>query len=158
MNTIMVNTLMSSQKQIKRILLILTLIFVFLGFSDCAHEKAWQSRVEWEELNRTDLPGKAEYPDASALVLLDEGSMKLSDGSDIQFSTFEKHRVVKILDRSGLAFANVIIPYSPPSEVDFIQARTISPDGEITVLEEEDIYDVTAFPDFIFYSDQRAKR
>ncbi len=150
--------LIHGQKTFIRVTVAVFLLLVLFGLSHCAHEKAWRSQVEWEELDRETLPGKEEYPDASALVLLDEGRMELSDGSDIQFSTFEKHRIVKILDRSGQRYANIVIPYSPPSEVDFIQARTISPDGEITVLEEGDIYDVTAFPDFIFYSDQRAKR
>ncbi|MEJ2051724.1 MAG: DUF3857 domain-containing protein, partial [Calditrichota bacterium] len=131
---------------------------MFITLFSCAHESAWQSRVEWEDLNLQDVPGQQEFPDASAIVLLDEGSMKLTDGSDINFSTFEKHRVVKILNSSGRQYANIVIPYNPSSDIDYIQARTISPDGKITVLDQDDIYDVTLFPNFIFYSDQRAKR
>jgi len=140
---------------------LLTGLFALLALYamvSCAHESAWQSRVEWTDWDVQDVPGQADYPDAGAIVLLDEGKMKLTDGNDISFSTFEKHRVVKILNSSGRQYANIVIPYNPASDIDYIQARTISPDGKITVLKDDDIYDVTMFPNFIFYSDQRAKR
>jgi len=124
----------------------------------CAHERIWQRNVQWDEMELQELPGRREYPDAEAVVVLDEGSMELHNDNTIQFSVFEKHRVVKILDKSGFNFANIVIPYSPTTEVGFIQARTISPDGKVTELSEDDIYDITAFPNFIFFSDQRAKR
>ncbi len=138
-----------------RNLLLLTIGLFILG---CSHGTSWQTEVAWEELDFHDLPGKEEYPNAGAVILLDEGRMDLSGGSEIDFSTFEKHRIVKILDKTGLKHANVVIPYNPSSEIEYIEARTISPDGEISILDEEDIYDVTMFPNFIFYSDQRAKR
>ncbi|NOZ57844.1 MAG: DUF3857 domain-containing protein, partial [Calditrichaeota bacterium] len=51
----------------------------------------------------------------------------------------------------------MVIPYDSKSTVEKIRARTISPDGKITVLDPEDIYDISLYPEYIWYSDQRAK-
>ncbi len=117
----------------------------------------WGSTVRWKEYDLSTLPTREEYPDAGAVCLLDEGTMEVFGSGQIGFSVFEKHRVVKVFDSRGERFANVVIPYGGRSEVEFIEARTISPDGSITVLQEDDVFDVSLYPNFVFFSDQRAK-
>ncbi|MCI0513798.1 DUF3857 and transglutaminase domain-containing protein, partial [candidate division KSB1 bacterium] len=54
-------------------------------------------------------------------------------------------------------FANVTIPYSSQSQIKDIHARTIAPDGKITVLKSNAVFDINLYPEFIFYSDVRAR-
>ena len=133
-------------------------LYTFLVFLlTCAHNGDWAKRLDWKEYELASLPGEKEYPDAGAIIILDEGKMEVSTSSQLPTSLFERHRIVKILNSQGQHYANITIPYAPGSEIESIQARTISPSGEIKVINKHDIYDVTLYPRFIFYSDQRAK-
>lgn len=142
---------------IHQILLAIIVILTSFTIFSCAHKRDWASRVTWEQVDFDHIPDQEEYPDAGAVVLLDEGRMEIGGSAPIGFSVFERHRIIKIFNTRGHRYANVSIPYNSQSQVDRIQARTISAEGDITVLDEKDIYDVTFYPNFIFYSDQRAK-
>jgi hypothetical protein len=133
-----------------------SLILAF-WISGCASRAQWATRIGWKELSLEEVPGSDAYPEAEALVLLDEGRMELLSGSELQLSMFERHRIVKIFSQAGLRYANVVIAYDPRSRVEAIEARTIAPDGKITVLNSKDIYDVSLYPNYVWYSDQRAK-
>ncbi|MDZ7374193.1 MAG: DUF3857 domain-containing protein [candidate division KSB1 bacterium] len=129
---------------------------LFLG-TGCATHSRWATRVEWPELSLEEVPGREAYPDADAVVLLDEGHIEILSGSELELSIFERHRIVKILTPAGLRYANVVIAYDPRNSVEGIQARTIGPDGRITVLDKKSVYDVSLYPSYVWYSDQRAK-
>lgn len=111
----------------------------------------------WSKKSPSELPTQEQYPDAGAIVLFHEGKMEVFAHGDLPFSVFEEHKVVRVLNNRGKQYANVIIPYSSRSEVQEIDAQTISPQGAITPLDKSTIFDVTLYPNFIFYSDQRAK-
>lgn len=132
-------------------------VFLALLFLASCRQSDWARRIEWPEFSFEQLPSQADYPDYGAVIILDEGNLEIIGGQQIAYTLFEKHRVVKIFNQSGYRFANVAIPYTPSSQIDKIEARTISADGRVTVLKEENIFDVTLYPEFIFYSDQRAK-
>jgi transglutaminase-like putative cysteine protease len=125
--------------------------------SACSSTSEWASRVAWTEIDTTALPRASDYQDASAVILLNEGKVEIYALSENKFSVFDRHQVIKIFDPRGYKYANVMIPYGSQSQVESIEARTISPDGEISVLNPDKIYDVNLYPDFVFYSDQRAK-
>ena len=141
-----------SKKMIRYVVLM-----IMLSFSGCSHMGDWGRRIDWKEIDFEHLPGEKEYPDAGAVILLDDGSLEIYKAGMDGLSVFERHRIVKILNPRGHRYLNVAIPYSPDSRVDDIQARTVSPDGKITVLDKEDIFDITFYPFFVFYSDRRAK-
>ncbi len=130
---------------------------VLLSALSCAHQGEWGRRVNWQGLSLGTLPTQDDYPGASAVVLLDEAEMDVLSGSQLPLSIFERHRIVKVLSRRGFRYANVVIPYDSKSTVEKIRARTISPDGRITVLDPADIYDISLYPQYVWYSDQRAK-
>ena len=132
-------------------------IFCLLCLMNCSHMGDWAKRVDWKELEFENVPGQEEYPDAPAIILFDEGKMEIYDVGEEGLSVFEQHRIVKILNSRGHRYLNIAIPYSPDTKVDHIQARTISPNGKITILNEEEVYDITFYPFFVFYSDKRAK-
>ena len=131
--------------------------FTLLVFFSCAHNGEWAKRVVWEELDFAVLPGDEDYPNADAIILLDQGKMEIFGSKEMDLSVFERHRIVKILNACGQRYANIAIPYSSRSQVGKIRARTISPEGKITVLDKKNIFDVNLYPNFVFYSDQRAK-
>ena len=136
---------------------LLSIILYSAVFVSCAHRGDWSERISWKEFAPSTLPGEKEYPLAKSIVVLNEGKMEISSSGSSELSVFEYHRIVKVLDCFGQNNIDVVIPYSPDSDFELLQARTISPDGRITVLDEKNIYDVTAYPKFVFYSDQRAK-
>ena len=70
----------------------------------------------------------------------------------MQFCSIEYDQIATIFDPRGYKYANVMIPYSSQSQVESIEARTISVDGEITVVNPDKIYDVNLYPDFVFYT------
>ena len=134
---------------------VLSLANFFLN--SCADRSGWATKVHWEEFDLTELPSKEEFPDEGAIVLLDEGHMEIFGDMVKGFSTFERHKIIKVLNIRGHRYANIVIPYYPDVWVENIKARTITPEGEIVVLQKNDIFDVNLYPSFVFYSDQRAK-
>jgi len=144
-------------RSIQRTRLIPIVTFTTFIFISCAHKGDWAERIAWEEIDIENIPEEEQYPDAGAIILLDEGKMEIFGGGQIGLSLFERHRIAKIFNTRGQKLVNVVIPYDSQTEVKDIQARTISPEGNITVLDDKTIYDITHYPKFIFYSDQRAK-
>ena len=117
----------------------------------------WARRIDWPGIDMQKLPAAGDYPGEPALILLDEGSVEVNLLTETAFSVYDRHTIVKIFNSRGFRYANIAVPYNNHSEVDEIKARTIGPDGKITVLNPEKIYDVNLYPNFIFYSDQRAR-
>ena len=104
-------------------------------------------RIKLENLEK-------DYPDASAIFILNEANLELFDNK----SLLTRHLVIKILNRRGIDYANVSLPYAKDAPVTGIRARTILGNGTVIPLPDHLIYDINLFPDFIFYSDARAKR
>ncbi len=129
----------------------------FLILYACGFQNKWAKELNWKYLDFNDLPGAQEYPDAAAIVLLDEGFVDVVGSSETGYTIYERHRVIRILNNAGFTYANISIPYGSNSIVENIRARTIDEDGSIRVLKDDNIYDVNLYPNFMFYSDQRAK-
>jgi len=124
---------------------------------DCAPSR-WASRIDWPGYSPDTLPDQKEYPDAGAIILLDEADLDVGSSSEITFSRLERHVIVKILNERGFANANVLVPYGRGTKVSDIRGCTILPNGDIVPLEKDQIYDTNLYPDYVFYSDIRAKR
>lgn len=121
----------------------------------CASTNRWSTQIDWKDLSLAETPTAADYPNLPAVILLDEGSLEVFD--NLGYSTMTHRTVIKILTRSGFRFANITIPYASETEVTSIQARTIDPSGKITALDPKNIFDVNLYPEFMIYSDVRAK-
>ena len=145
-----------ANKILKSILCIVSSLILSSLFS-CAQQNLWANRISWKEYEFAKLPGEKEYPETGALILLDEGDMEVTPSNQMYQTVFERHKIIKILNPQGFRFANIAVPYSAESMVDQLKARTISPTGKITVLENKNIYDITLYTNFVFFSDQRAK-
>jgi hypothetical protein len=141
----------------KLILILFIIIITSNFFLSCAHYGDWGTIIDWEDIDIDKIPGIDEYPETGSIILLDKGSMDIVGSGKIKLSIFDRHKIIKILNPLGYKYANVVISYDSDSKVKNIQARTISPDGKITVLDTKNIYDINLYPNFIFYSDQRAK-
>ncbi len=136
---------------------VFTFLLAVITVFSCAGNSKWETAVQWEDLGIEHTPGREEFPDEGAIVLLDDGRMEIFSNINNSFSEFERHKIIKILNYEGQRYANIVIPYFPGATIYHIQARTISPGGKITVLDKQNIFDVNLYPNFIFYSDQRAK-
>ncbi|MBN1781307.1 DUF3857 domain-containing protein [bacterium] len=62
------------------------------------------------------------------------------------------------MNKRGADYANVTLPFGSDSEISHIKAKTLRPDGRIVRLNQNQVFEINLFPDFIFYSDVRAKR
>lgn len=130
---------------------------VSLILAGCGGTGTWTNGNVLSDAGLTALPDSMSYPDAGAVVLLDEGIMEVFGGGGVGFSALERHRIVRILNSRGHRYANVMIPYGSTSTVENIQARTLTRDGRVAPLKQEDIFDVSLYPGFVFFSDQRAR-
>jgi len=138
-----------------RNLLFIKMLWLLALLGGCAGTNRWSTQIDWKDLSLAETPTAADYPNLPAVILLDDGRLEVFN--NLGYSTMTHRTVIKILNRSGLRFANITIPYASESEVTSIQARTIDSTGKITVLDPKNIFDVNLYPEFMLYSDVRAK-
>lgn len=137
----------------------LRILLLGAGFSivSCA-----TSRIPWREKVSpgyfASIPLETAYPDAEAIVLLDEAFVEVFPREKYSFSEYTRHTVIKILKETGFKYANVMIPYQGDEKVSGIKARTLFPDGRILSLSSNHIFDTHLLQKSVFYSDLRAKR
>lgn len=129
-----------------------------LVFISCATQSLWLTRYKWTPDNLNSLPTQQDFPDAAAIILLDEAHLEVHKMNEFSITDMQRHTVIKILNERGYSYANVVIPYDINSNLYHIEARTILPDGTVIPLKEEQIFDTNLYPNFVFYSDIRAKR
>ena len=101
-------------------------------------------------------PGQAEYPDAGAIVLLNEETFRiLSDYTAIE----ELHILIKILnDRGKAKYGEVKLGYDSTYEkIEVEYARTIKPDGTIIPVGAKHIRDISEYPEYPLYSNARLR-
>jgi len=101
-------------------------------------------------------PGQAEFPDAGAIVLLNEETFRiLSDYTAIE----ELHILIKILnDRGKAKYGEVKLGYDSTYEkIEVEYARTIKPDGEIISVGAKHIRDISEYPEYPLYSNARLR-
>jgi Flp pilus assembly protein TadD len=119
--------------------------------------RATVSEIEDDEVRHliTKAPGQEEYPDAGAVILLDQE--KLTIHADMT-QTREIHKVIKILNDRGKWRAEVEISYDSLDErVHVDLARTIRPDGKIVNVGKEAMRDLTLWGGFPMYSNAKYK-
>lgn len=112
-------------------------------------------RVSLEYYYRIPIP--AEFTDYPAVVLEDDAVMEMRINEKNQFSEFTRKRVVKIQNRDGYHLANVMIPFTRQNSIHIDYAFTVDSMGNIFQVLPEEIYEIPLYPDFVFYSDQKAR-
>ena len=87
-------------------------------------------------------PDPADYPDADAIILLNQFSHEVTPSGKSRYTT---HQVVKILTERGVQnYDDIAIPHTPTAQHITVNiARTITPDGTIVEPPEEAFNDVT---------------
>jgi len=100
-------------------------------------------------------PGQDEYPDAGAIILLDDEKFEiLTDYTAVD----ETHFIVKILNDRGKHYGEVELDYDSTYEkVELEYARTIRPDGTIVPVGDKHIRDVSRYLNYPLYSNARVK-
>jgi len=100
-------------------------------------------------------PGSAEYPNAGAIVLLDDYQLEiLSDGTAVQTT----HFMVKILNERGKHYGEVELGYDSTYEtIEIEYARTIEPEGKVVSVGDRHIRDVSRYLEYPLYSNARVR-
>lgn len=121
---------------------------------DKIDEKLTEVKAE-ELLKRAGIMEK-KYPDASLLVLYDDGIQKLNkDKTRYSHSRY----AVKIIKENQLSNSILSFYYVKGShETNIIMARSISPDGEITYLNKNDISYTTPSQGLSFFSGRKDEK
>jgi transglutaminase-like putative cysteine protease len=114
------------------------------------------SSISDSELQKRARTMSARYPDASSVILIDEGIQKLrKDGTRYSLSRY----ALKIMNEKDLSRA--ILTFYEKGE-DYrtwiLTARSIAPDGSITTLSEDDISYTTPTQGLQFFSGKRDVR
>jgi len=111
-----------------------------------------------EEVRRiiVESPAQEAYPEASALILLVDEEIVLTDDNRMENTV---HSVVKVLnDRGKDAFGEVSLTYDATYEkLEVLYARTIRPDGQVVSVGEKNIRDVSLYMNFPMYSNARVR-
>ena len=87
-------------------------------------------------------PDATDYPDADAVILLNQFSHEVTPSGKARYTT---HQVVKILTERGVQnYDDIAIPHTPKAQYITVNvARTIKPDGSVIEPPEEAFNDVT---------------
>lgn len=87
-------------------------------------------------------PDATDYPDADAIILLNQFSHEVTPSGKSRYTT---HQVVKILTERGVQnYDDIAIPHTPKAQYITVNvARTIAPDGSIIEPPDEAFNDVT---------------
>jgi len=111
-----------------------------------------------EEVRRLieESPSQEAYPEASALHLLIEETIALTEDDRLEITA---HRVAKILnDRGKDAFGEVSLHYDATYEkIEVLFARTIRPDGKVVSVGDKNVRDVSLYLNFPMYSNARVR-
>jgi len=100
-------------------------------------------------------PGQEEYPNAGAIILLDDEKFEILPDYT---ATDETHFIVKILNDRGKHYGEVELDYDSTYEkVELEYARTIRPDGTIVPVGDKHIRDVSRYLNYPLYSNARVK-
>lgn len=97
------------------------------------------------------LPPDESYADASVIVILDEKADEVRPNRSCR-STL--HAVFKVVKEGGKGYANVDIGYSARREnISIEYARTITPEGEVFSLRDDDVSVARPYGNYPLYSD-----
>ena len=116
--------------------LILALV-VGMGNWSCSSSK---SMYKWGNVVPDSVMGLKPLADTSysARVLFDIGEIRLSM-KNLNLA-HERHRRIKILNKEGLKYADVSIPFWHEDRFSYTKAQTILPNGEVIELSKSDIH------------------
>lgn len=105
------------------------------------------------------LPGPADHPGASAVVLLDAQHVVYRLDGDTPVADITAHRRVRVLAPAGREAARHVVQHSPGLwTVTAFEGRVVEPDGTEHALDGDDAIDTPAFPGFVLFADSRARR
>ena len=102
------------------------------------------------------LPTQEDHPNATAIFLLNYGSMEMFDDGTQIYKHIARY---KIFNERGYYLAKKSIGYREDySRVKILYANTIKPDGTSVPLKEEDIMDSAAYSQYEEYTDIKEKK
>ena len=128
-----------------------------LGTLKTTDSGATISQIEDKEVRHliSEAPGQKDYPDAGAIVLLDQEKLVIHADKT---QTREIHKIIKILNNRGKHRGEAKIHYNSLDETVHVDlARTIRPDGKIVNVGREAMRDLTPWGGFPLYSNAKVR-
>jgi hypothetical protein len=117
-------------------------------------EPELSKKFQWANIQPENTPTQKDFPEASAVFLVKEGNAWVNENG----TTIVRHYIIKILNERGRKYGDVKLPFRKGvSSIEQIKARTIQPDGKIMESRADQIFEVTRFPEWALYSDEKAK-
>jgi len=114
-------------------------------------ERGWPDAQVAELLRQ--LPPEGKYPDATALVILDQDIIEVFPEGDYERRC---RTVIKVLKEAGKGYGDVSLGFnSRLQRVRILHARTITPDGRVIPLRKNAIKVTTPYSDYPEYSDYK---
>lgn len=103
-------------------------------------DEYYHEDYDWDTTRNTVTELTPEEMQMSAVIVLDKRIIEIVENGDDYEMIITKHRIVRVLDDKGIDYYNkVYVPMNDVSDVIQLKARSISPSGEVTVLNEENI-------------------
>ncbi len=99
---------------------------------------------EWSQLSPQDLKMTQYDKDtsANAVILVDYGVIRVQDGGSRYESILERHKRIKILDKSAFEYGDVEIPFYAKSErINQLKIRSIAPNGKVTEVSKNNVFE-----------------
>ena len=111
--------------------------FLFLSFSLQS-----QTKLKWGNIpaNHLSMEACSFEPDASSMVLIDQGHIRFEQSANFRIKMF-KHKRIKIFDKSAFDQGDFKIEYWHTNSIRSLRAQVISKDGQVTKLAGKQIYD-----------------
>ena len=113
----------------------------------------------WERIDPQNLPSTDRYPDAGAIALIDEQSVRFHEEGGAPVADTTTRRRVRILRESGRGLADLRVHYDRGfSEVVAFRARAITPDGAEREYGRADLDDRMSVRGSVLYEEDRVLR
>jgi Domain of Unknown Function with PDB structure (DUF3857) len=107
----------------------------------CGCAAAWR----WEPVESLPRPKAADYPDAPAVVVVDEVRYQIViPDRAAAWSTAMRHQLIAILSEAGFKYASMSIPLNEDQSLRYLKARTIAPDGTVREVTPEEVLEESA--------------
>jgi hypothetical protein len=119
-------------------------LLVALGMTMCSFMlMAQKAPVKWGKIDQEDMSMTIYDQDtsASAVILADFGSLSFDFSSGDSRYQFERHTRIKIINRSGFDYGDIVIPFYHDEKVSQLKAHLIAPDGTKHEVKRSEIFE-----------------
>ena len=106
----------------------------------------------WEKIDFKKTPTPEMFPQFDAVIIKDEATMEIKSNGEANFT---QHRIMKIFSDPDKRYSHQEIPTNKSVTVVRIKARTIHPNGDQFLVNEQDVREKSLLSEYMLYSDAK---